>query len=82
MATSTIATSAAVLQFPQVSIDQISQAEPAEFISAQKTLEKLQKHVDTLESSLLARLRAGAAVEAGEYTAEVKRSTRRSPAWK
>lgn len=76
MATQTLAVPPTILQFPQVSLDQISQAELAEFI------EKLQKHVDTFESNLLARLRTGVAVEAGEHSAEVKRGTRRSPAWK
>jgi hypothetical protein len=82
MATPTIASPAAILQFPRVPADQISQAELAEFVGAQKTLENLQRHVDTLESNLLARLRSGATVEAGERSAEVKRGTRRSPSWK
>lgn len=80
MATATISPTA-VIEFPHVPTE-ISQAELAEFVSAQKTLEKLQKHVDTLESSLLARLRTGVAVEVGKHSAEVKRSTRRSAAWK
>jgi len=82
MATATIATPSTVLQFPRVPTTQISQNELAEFVGAQKTLEKLQKHVDALEASLLARLRAGEVAEEGVYAAEVKRSTRRSPAWK
>jgi hypothetical protein len=82
MATQTLAVPAAVIQFPHVPSDQISQAELIEFFGAQKTLAALQKHVDILESTLLARLRSGATVEAGEHTAEVKRSTRRSPSWK
>lgn len=82
MATTTLATPSSVLQFPHVPSDQISQSELAELIGAQKTLAALQKYADTLESTLLARLRSGATVETGEYTAEVKRSTRRSPSWK
>jgi hypothetical protein len=82
MATATIAAQSVVLQFPHVPSDQISQAELAEFFGAQKTLAALEKHVDILESTLLARLRSGATVEAGEHTAEVKRSARRSPSWK
>jgi hypothetical protein len=81
MATATIA-APATLHFPQVSTDQISQEELSEFVAAQKTLSKLQQHVDTLQPSLLARLRAGAVVEDGEHTAEVARSVRRSPSWK
>lgn len=82
MATATLATPSAVLQFPSVPSDQISQDELVEFIGAQKTLQALQHRVDTLEDFFLSRLRAGATVEAGAYTAEVKRSTRRSPSWK
>lgn len=82
MATQTLAVPAVVLQFPEVPADQISQSELAEFVGAQKTLEKLQRHVDSLEAALLSRLRAGATVEAGECSAEIKRATRRSPSWK
>lgn len=82
MAALTLATPSAVLQFPTVQTEQISQAELAEFVGAQKTLDALRRHANTLESNLLARLRAGASVEAGERSAEVKRSTRRSPSWK
>jgi hypothetical protein len=81
MATATIA-APATLHFPQVPTDQISQDELSEFVAAQKTLSKLQQHVDTLQFSLLARLRSGAAVEDGEHTAEVARSVRRSQSWK
>jgi hypothetical protein len=72
----------AVLHFSEVHTDQISQEELSEFAAAQKTLDKLKQHVDTLQTSLLARLRSGAAVEEGEHTAEVARSVRRSPSWK
>src|SRR6185437_7862415 len=83
MATSTIAVESAVLQFPkQTPTDCISQQELSGLLSARTTLAKLQEHVDTLETSLLARLRAGSAVDEGDLSAEVKRSTRRSPAWK
>jgi hypothetical protein len=82
MATATLPAPSAVLQFPQITVDQISQGELSEFIGAQKTLAKLQKHIDTLETSLLARLRNGVVIEEGQHTADVKRSTRRSPAWK
>jgi hypothetical protein len=81
MATATIA-APATLHFPQVPTDQISQEELSDFVAAQKTLEKLQAHVDGLRSSLLTRLRAGVTVEDGEHTAEVARSVRRSPSWK
>ncbi len=81
MATATIATPSAVLQFPQIG-DRISQDEIGEFIIAQKALEKLQRHVDGIETALLTRLRAGAVIEEGSRSAEVKRNTRRSPAWK
>ena len=81
MASLTIA-APATLHFPQVPTDQISQEELSEFVAAQKTLDKLQVHVDELRSSLLARLRSGAAVEDGEHSAEVARSVRRSPSWK
>lgn len=82
MATATISAPSAVLQFPHVPADHISQTELAEFVGAQKTLEKLEAHVGQLEASLLARFRAGAAVEDGERTAEVKENFRRSVAWK
>lgn len=45
-----------ILHLPQVSTDQISQEEIAEFIGAQKTLEKLAQVVQNAEASLLARL--------------------------
>lgn len=82
MATATIAIPAAILQFPSAPSDQISQVELSDFLAAQKQLEIIQRHVDSLESSLLARLRAGATVETGEIAAQAKRSTRRSPSWK
>jgi hypothetical protein len=83
MATSTIAVESAVLQFPkQIPADCISQQELTGLLSARTTLAKLREHVDTLEASLLDRLRAGAVIDDGELSAEVKRSTRRSPAWK
>lgn len=82
MATQTIPVPSAVLQFPHVPADQISQEELTEFLRAQRTLEKLTKHVDGLEETLLARVRAGAEIEPGRLCIEAKRSTRRSPAWK
>ena len=81
MATANLA-QPAILHFPQVSSDQITQDELAEFIGAKKTLEKLARHVQDAEASLLARLREGAAVQTGQYLPEVKRTARRSPSWK
>jgi hypothetical protein len=81
-ATQTISVPSAVLQFPQVPADQISQQELSEFIGARRTLEKLQKHVDRLEEGILARVRAGVEIEPVRLCVEAKRSTRRSPSWK
>ena len=79
VATQTIPVPSAVLQFR---IARISQQELSEFFGAQQTLEKLKKQVDGLEEGLLARVRAGVEIEPGHFCVEVKRSTRRSPAWK
>ncbi len=83
MATSTIAVESAVLQFPKaIPADRISQQELFDFVSAHKIVAKLQARIGSLEASLLARLRAGSAIDEGELSAEVKRSIRRSPGWK
>ena len=75
-----------VVSFPQsvpaVEVKEIAQQELIHYIDACNTLDALQKHADALESSILARLRAGATVESGVHVAEVKRNTRRNPAWK
>lgn len=81
MATATLSPKP-ILHFPQVPADQISQEELAEFIGAQKTLEKLTRLVQDSETSLLARLRNGAAIQTGKYLLEAKRTTHRSPDWK
>jgi hypothetical protein len=71
-----------VVPFPQIHEAEISQQDLVDFIEAQNTLTKLKKHVDGLEASVLARLQAGAVVEDGVHCAEVKKNSRRSPAWK
>lgn len=71
-----------VPRFKVVPSVEISQHEIAELIEAQNTLGKLQLRVNSLEDSILARLQAGAVVEGGLHCAEVKKNSRRSPAWK
>ena len=71
-----------VVPFPQIHEAEISQQDLVDFIEAQNTLAKLKKHVDGLEASILARLQAGVSVEDGVHCAEVKKNSRRSPAWK
>ena len=60
----------------------ITQFELGALLSLNARLAQLKSQVESAEESIIARLRAGAAVEPGPRTAEVKRNLRRTPSWK
>lgn len=83
MATQTIAAQSAVLQFPQsVPATEVSQQELVDLIEARNLADALAKQVKTLEDDIKLRLQAGAPVEQGIHVVELKRNSRRTPAWK
>jgi hypothetical protein len=72
-----------VVPFPQsVPAVQISQLELIALLSLRNRLAQLEQQVESAEECIKARLQAGAAVEPGVYTAEVKDAGRRNVAWK
>jgi hypothetical protein len=62
--------------------DQITQFEIAALLSLRNRARHIEQQIANAEESIRARLGAGAAVEAGEHTAEVKESFRRNVSWK
>jgi len=72
-----------VVPFPQsVPSQQISQTELALLLSLRGRLSQLETQVADAEESLKARLQAGATVEAGDHSAELKDHSRRNVSWK
>jgi hypothetical protein len=83
MATQTVTHHSPVVQFPQsVPATEISQQELVDLIEARNVLTQLEEKVESLESSIKARLEAGSAVQTGVHIAELKTSSRRNVAWK
>lgn len=62
--------------------EQISQTELALYLSLQSRLQQIQKQVEEQEREFTSRLEAGAGVEDGTHSAEVKEHFRRNVAWK
>jgi hypothetical protein len=60
----------------------ISQKELRKFVALDKKVSKLTKERDEIEASLKNLRTAGARVEKGTLTAELKYSERRTPSWK
>jgi hypothetical protein len=78
-----IVTHSAVIPFPAVQIPQsVTQSELELLLSLRNRAAKLEKEIDSAETSILARLRTGACVEDGEHSASVKESSRRSVSWR
>lgn len=63
-------------------VEKISQTELALLLSLRGRLKQLQEQIATEKESLKTWLAAGATVEAGDHTAEVKEHSRRNVAWK
>ena len=84
MATRTIAVPSVPLQFPQSvpAKEVISQTELGLLLSLRSRLKQLQEEVAAADESLKTRLEAGAQIESGDHTAELKTNFRRSVAWK
>ena len=80
----TIPVRSAPLQFPQSESakETISQTELGLLLSLRGRLKQLQEQIATEEESLKARLAAGAVIEPGDHTAELKENSRRSVPWK
>jgi hypothetical protein len=81
MATQTIAAPSTCIPFPAVQI-QITQNKIELLLSLRNRARQLASQIEEAEASMLDRLRAGASVESGEHTAEIKESSRRSVAWR
>ena len=72
-----------VVPFPQsVPANQISQTELKLLLSLRGRLSQLESQIATAEESLKARLEAGASVEPGDHSAELKQHSRRNVSWK
>src|SRR5580692_3202520 len=84
MATQTVAQHPHVVQFPQSvpAVEQISQTELALLLSLRGRLKQLQTDIAAEEESLKNRRQAGAVIEPGDHTAELKENSRRNVAWK
>jgi hypothetical protein len=69
---------------PQISseVEPISQTELALLLSLRGRLKQLQDEIATEEASVKTRLEAGALIEPGDHTAELKENNRRNVAWK
>lgn len=72
------------LQFPQSipAREVISQEELGLLLSLRGRLKQLEGQIATAEQSLKSRLEAGARVQPGDHTAELKEHSRRSVPWK
>jgi hypothetical protein len=82
MATATLA-HASILEFPSaVPQEQITQRELHSLTNARAALARLEREISRAEALVIERMRAGASVEAGLYSADVRRSLRRTPPWK
>ena len=71
-----------VLQLPASFLKPISQLDLETVILLRNTLKRKQQELDSMEAALKARLEAGASVEEGVHTAEMRVSARRTVAWK
>ena len=75
--------SAVVVPFPSPrEVNDVTQLEVAALLSLRNRARQLAKQIETAEFVILERLEAGAAVEPGEHTAELKQTFRRNVAWK
>jgi hypothetical protein len=72
----------AVVTFPQLPPQQISQVEITLLLSLRGRLAQLEDQVAAAEAELKARLEAGAVVQPGDHTVELKENFRRNVSWK
>jgi hypothetical protein len=72
----------AVVPFPKVISEQVTQAELSELLDSRSLLAQLEAEVQQQEASVRARLEAGASVEAGARVAELKENFRRNVSWR
>ena len=84
MSTQTVSQRPHVVQFPQSvpAVETIHQTELQLLLSLRGRLKQLQEEIATEEESLKTRLEAGAEIEAGDHTAELKENNRRNVSWK
>lgn len=84
MATQTVTAPSVPLQFPQSipAKEVISQEELGLLLSLRGRLKQLEGQIATAEQSLKTRLEAGARVQPGDHSAELKEHSRRNVAWK
>lgn len=82
--TQTVSQHSSVVQFPQPvpTVEPISQTELVLLLSLHGRLKQLQEQVDTEEESMKSRLEAGAGIEPGDHSAELRESLRRNVSWK
>lgn len=72
-----------VIAFPQTSpVEKITQLELDMLLNLRLRASQLETQIESAEKSIIDRLRGGTIVEDGNHVAEVKRTARRSPAWK
>lgn len=72
----------AVVTFPQLPPQQISQVELGLLLALRGRLAQLESQVQQAEESIKARLESGAIFEHGDHRAELKENFRRNVAWK
>jgi hypothetical protein len=73
-----------VVPFPQSvpAVEQIGQLEIELLLALRGRLKQLQEEIATEEESLKTRLEAGAIIEPGDHTAQLKENNRRNVSWK
>jgi hypothetical protein len=73
-----------VIAFPQTApaVEVIHQTELALLLSLRSRLKQIQEHIAVEEESVKTRIEAGAVIEPGDHTAELKENNRRSVPWK
>jgi hypothetical protein len=82
MATQIVSAGASVVPFPQIAIDQITQAELVIVVTLRSRMRALEVQVEAAETDIRARMDAGCEVETGERSVELKANSRRSVAWR
>src|ERR1700676_397038 len=84
MATQTVSQRPHVVQFPPSvpAAETIHQTEHQLLLSLRGRLKQLQEEIATEEESLKTRLEAGAVIEPGDHTAQLKENNRRNVSWK
>jgi hypothetical protein len=71
-----------VIQIPSNPPQEVTQFEIAALLSLRNRARQIEKQIADAEESIRTRLRAGAPVQVGEHSAELKESFRRNVAWR